>query len=53
MVEPLYSSEKSTIFYDFSVKDRIVTHLRNKFNILLFIHLVVRKGIDHNNDNRK
>ena len=26
MVEPLYSSEKSTIFYDFSVKDRIITH---------------------------
>ena len=25
MVEPLYSSEESTIFYDFSVKDRILT----------------------------
>ena len=27
MVEPLYSSEKSTIFYDFSVKDRIISLL--------------------------
>ena len=26
MVEPLYSSEESTIFYDFSVKDRIIAH---------------------------
>ena len=24
MVEPIYSSEESTIFYDFSVKDRIL-----------------------------
>ena len=24
MVEPIYSSEESTIFYDFSVKDRII-----------------------------
>ena len=26
MVEPLYSSEESTIFYYFSVKDRIIEH---------------------------
>ena len=29
MVEPLYSSEESTIFYDFSVKDRILAQYRN------------------------
>ena len=38
MVEPIYSSEESTIFYDFSVKDRIIA-LSKKDNLYIIYKL--------------
>ena len=36
MVEPIYSSEESTIFYDFSVKDRIIDfEVKSMNNIMI------------------